>query len=96
MKVEKFKDLLEKSEYNRIEFPQHFYEQARKRNIDTNKVKDKIQSKEFIEVRENHQSDKKFDNSYIAKLKIDDKKVEIPIYFNVPGPIILVKSIWPR
>ncbi|MFB6099705.1 MAG: hypothetical protein ABEK16_00395 [Candidatus Nanohalobium sp.] len=93
---EKLGQKLEESGYDRIEFTPHFYHRARRRNIDAETAKRKLGEHEFVEVRENNQSDPKFDHSYKVTIKAEDGRYEMPIYFNVPGPKLIVKSIWPR
>lgn len=96
MNPEKLKEKLEEAEYNQIEFAPHFYHRAKRRNIDAETVKQKLENHEFVEVRENNQSDPNFQHSYKVTIESGNRRYEMPIYFNVPGPKILVKSIWPR
>jgi len=96
MDPEKLKEKLEEAEYDRIEFAPHFYHRAKRRNIDTETVKEKLANHKFVEVRENNQSDPNFQNSYKVTIKGENGRCEMPIYFNIPGPKMLVKSIWPR
>jgi len=96
MDLKKLEKKLEEAEYERIEFAQHFYQRAKRRNVDTETVKQKLESHKIVEVRENNQSDPKFTYSYKITIENENKRYEMPIYFNIPGPKILVKSIWPR
>ncbi|MFB6213866.1 MAG: hypothetical protein ABEJ07_04875 [Candidatus Nanohaloarchaea archaeon] len=94
MMPEELCDLIEECGPERVEFPQHVYERARKRNVDVSGLEKKILGCEFEEVRENNQSDPKFEYSFRVKIRGNDHLVEVPVYFNVPGTKILVKSIW--
>lgn len=96
MNLEKLEKKLEQAEYNRIEFASHFYQRAKRRNIDAQTVKEELENHKFTEVRENNQSDPNFQHSYKVTVETENGRYEIPIYFNVPGPKILVKSVWPR
>lgn len=80
---------------DRVELAPHVFQRARKRNVDPSDLREKIMKGDFEEVRENNQSDPNFEYSYKVKLESNGKVVEVPIYFNIPGPKILVKSIWP-
>lgn len=84
---------LEESDYNRIEFTQHFYSRARRRNVNYKDLKNKIREHDFEKVQKNNQSDPNFDYSFKVSIKLD-RIHEVPIYFNVPGNKVLVKSVW--
>lgn len=87
-------DLIGESDLDRVELVQHVFERARRRNVDVSELKQKILKCEFEEVRPNNQSDPNFEYSFRVKIKLEDRLVEVPLYFNVPGTKILVKSIW--
>lgn len=94
MNPEELCDLIEECDPERVELVQHVFERARRRNVDVSELKQKILNCEFEEVRGNNQSDPKFECSFRVKIKLEEKLVEVPLYFNVPGAKILVKSIW--
>lgn len=94
--LENFKKKLQSADFQRIEYTKHFYQRARRRNIDTDLVKNKLRNEDFVEVRKNNRSDPNFDFSYKVTVEDDNKRYEVPLYFNIPGTKILVKSVWPR
>ncbi|MBC5792731.1 MAG: hypothetical protein H8Z69_01705 [Nanohaloarchaea archaeon] len=94
MTPEELCDLIEEGDPERIELVQHVFERAKRRNVDVSNLKEKILSCEFEEVRENNQGDPNFKYSYRVKIQLKQNLVEVPVYFNVPGTKILVKSIW--
>lgn len=94
MTPEQLCDLIEECDPERVEVVQHVYERAERRNIDVSGLEGKILGCEFEEVRENHRSDPAFEHSYRVKIRLGEKLAEIPVYFNVPGTKILVKSVW--
>ena len=94
--AEKLIEELDKADPDRIEFTQHFYQRAQRRNIDANSVKYNLRKQDFVEVRENNRSDPKFEFSYKVTMETENQRYEVPLYFNIPGPKILVKSVWPR
>ena len=96
MNVKELKFKLEKAEHDRIEFTPHFYYRARRRNIDVKSVKKKLKSRRFHHVRENRKSDPRFEYSFKVTVRSGERSFEMPIYFNLPGVKILVKSVWPR
>ena len=96
MDVDELKSLIENSRANRVELPKHVFDRAKRRNVNTINLRDMILNGDFDEVRENNQSDPNFDYSYKVSIENENISVEMPIYFNVPGTKILVKSIWPR
>ena len=91
---DKVAEELEQCGAERVELPKHVYDRARRRNINPEDLEDKIMDKDFESVKINHQADIKFEKSYKVKIELEGVLVEVPIYFNVPGPYILVKSIW--
>jgi len=94
--AEKLIEGLEKADPNRTRFTQHFYQRARRRNIDASSVKYNLRKRDFVEVRENNRSDPQFEFSYKVTMETGNQRYEVPLYFNIPGPKILVKSVWPR
>lgn len=94
MNPEELCDLIEECDPERVELVQHVFERARRRNVDVSELKQKILNCEFVGVRPNNQSDPNFEYSSRVKIELEDNLVEVPLYFNVPGPKILVKSIW--
>lgn len=96
MDSERLEEKLEKAEIDRVEFPKHVYDRARKRNVDVEALKESIRDFDFSEVRPNSQSDSSFDFSYRVTVDTENGRYEVPIYFNVPGHKLLVKSVWPR
>lgn len=94
MKPEELCDLIGECDPERVELVQHVFERARRRNVEVSELKRKILNCEFEEVRGNNQSDPNFEYSFRVKIKLEDRLVEVPLYFNVPGPKVLVKSIW--
>lgn len=93
---DELKEKLEEADPNRIEFPRHVYSRARKRNVDVEAVKGKIRDFDFSSVRPNNQSDSSFDFSFKVTVDTEAGRYEAPIYFNVPGDTLLVKSVWPK
>jgi len=87
-------DKIQEAGIDRVELAKHVFDRARKRNVDPSELKVKILEGDFESVRENNQSDPLFDESYRVKIESNGCVVEVPIYFNVPGTKILVKSIW--
>lgn len=87
-------DLIGKCDPERVELVQHVFERSRRRNVDVSELKQKILNCEFEEVRPNNQSDPNFGYSFRVKIELEEMLVEVPLYFNVPGHKILVKSIW--
>lgn len=75
MKVVKLKKILEEAEYNPIEFAPHFYYRAKRRNIDAETVKDKLENHEFVEVRESNQGDPNFQHSYKVTIQAEIRGV---------------------
>lgn len=94
MTPEELCDLIEECDPDRVEVVKHVFERARRRNVDVSELKQKISNCEFEEVRPNNQSDPNFEYSFRVKIKLEDRLIEVPLYFNVPGPKILVKSVW--
>ena len=88
--------VLEPENSREIEFTKHFYERARRRNINASLVKNKLRNQNFVEVREKNRSDPNFNFSYKVTVKDDSNRYEVPLYFNIPGTKVLVKSVWPR
>lgn len=96
LEPEKLKEELENADPNRVEFPKHVYDQARKRNVDIENVKKEVREFNFVGVRPNNQNDRSFEYSYKVTVDTGDQRCELPIYFNVPADKLLVKSVWPK
>ena len=94
MRSEGLCDLIEECDPDRVEVVKHVFERARRRNVDVSELRQKILNCEFVEVRPNNQSDPKFEYSFRVKIELEEMLVEVPLYFNVPGPKVLIKSIW--
>jgi hypothetical protein len=93
---DELEEKLEEADPNRVEFPRHVYERARKRNVDVDAVKQRIRDFDFSDVRPNNQSDSSFDYSFKVTVDTGKGRYEAPIYFNVPANKLLVKSVWPK
>jgi len=93
VEIEEVDDKIQACDPELVELAPHVFERARQKNADPGEVKDKILEGDFEDVRENIQSDPNFDYSYKVKINSNGCLVELPIYFNVPGHKILVKSI---
>ena len=73
----------------------HSHRRAKQRNIDLNQVKHRIQELEFHSVRENNQDDPRYEKTYKITVKASNNRIyEMPIYFNMNGNEIYVKSVW--
>jgi hypothetical protein len=96
LEPDELEEKLEEAGLSGIEFTRHFYKRARKRNIDAEKVKEEVRERNFVNVRPNNQSDKDFNFSFKVTVETENGLCEMPIYFNVPGHKLLVKSVWPR
>ncbi|MDY6778485.1 MAG: hypothetical protein SVU32_07490 [Candidatus Nanohaloarchaea archaeon] len=96
MQPQQLKEQLGQCDPERIEFHQHAHERARQRNINLTAVREQVKAFEFVSVRENQQSDPRYKHSYKVTVTVEGTRYEMPIYFNVPGTTVLVKSIWRR
>lgn len=96
VRVEEVKQKLQQCDPDRFEFPYHVHERAMQRNVDLDGVKQKLQNMDLTDVRENNTTDPQFEFSYRVIITVNGERYEMPIYFNVPGTKVLVKSIWPR
>lgn len=96
MDVDMLVEMLEQCDPSFIEFSPHFHERARRRNVDAEGVKRKVREYDFVDVRPNPQNDLRFEHAFRVTVNVDGALCEMPIYFNVPGTKILVKSVWPR
>jgi len=96
MDPDQLEEKLEEADPDRVEFPKHLYDRARKRNVDVESVKDKIKDFDFSCVRPNNQADSNFDFSFKVTVDTENGSYEAPIYFNSPGNTVLVKSVWPK
>lgn len=94
--VDALKQKLQACDPDHFEFPYHVHERARQRNVDLAGVKQKLEDVDISDARENNTSDPNFEYSYRVTVTVDGNQYELPIYFNVPGTKVLVKSIWPR
>ena len=94
MNPEELCDLIGECGSERVELDQHVFERARRRNLDVSGLEDKILDCEFVEVRGNNRSDPRFEYSFRVKIRLENRLAEVPIYFNVPGTKIVVRSIW--
>jgi len=73
----------------------HSHRRARQRNVDLEEVKQKIRDLNFHKVRENNQKDSRYGKTYKVIIKgSEDSYYEMPIYFNIQGNEIYVKSVW--
>lgn len=91
--LEELRETLRQKE--EFEFKPHFYHRARRRNIDAEFVKDKLEKGDVDDFRPNNQSDASFDQSYKVRVrKSRQYSYEIPIYFNEGGKRVVVKSVW--
>jgi len=73
----------------------HSHRRAKQRNVDLKQVKQKIRDLEFHRVRENNQDDPRYEKTYKVTVKVSNDRVyEMPIYFNMNGNEIYVKSVW--
>lgn len=72
----------------------HSFRRARQRNVDVNQVKQKIRELDLHSVRENNQDDPRYGKTYKIVVKAGDGFYELPIYFNMNGSEIYVKSLW--
>ncbi len=96
MTPDELREQLQQCDPDRIEFHQHAHERARRRNIDIDGVREKVEAFDFVAVRDNDRSDSRFEHSYKATVSVDGDQYEMPLYFNVPSTKVLIKSIWPR
>jgi len=73
----------------------HSHRRAKQRNVDLKKVRQKVKDLDFQSVRENNQDDPRYDKTYKVVIRVaDDRFYELPIYFNMGGNEIYVKSVW--
>lgn len=73
----------------------HSHRRAKQRNVDLKQVKQKVKDLDFHSVRENNQDDPRYEKTYKVVIKVsDDGFYELPIYFNMGGNEIYVKSVW--
>lgn len=80
---------------NSVRVAPHSHRRAKQRNVDLKQVKQKIRDLEFHSVRENNQDDPRYGKTYKVLIKVgSDKLYEMPIYFNMNGSEIYVKSVW--
>jgi hypothetical protein len=80
-----------------IRFAPHSHRRARQRNVDLEKVKEKIREPDIYEVRDNDEKDPRYEKTYKIALKVsEDQFYEMPIYFNSGGNEIYVKSVWKK
>lgn len=92
--VEKVISELKTVEKN-VRIAHHSHRRAKQRNVDLKQVKRKIKDLDFHSVRENNQDDPRYEKTYKVTIKVSDDRVyEMPIYFNMDGNEIYVKSVW--
>lgn len=73
----------------------HSYRRAKQRNIDMSLVKRKIRNLNLERVKENNQDDPRYSKTYKVTIKGSGTDIyEIPIYFNMGGNEVYVKSVW--
>lgn len=73
----------------------HSHRRAKQRNVDLKQVKKKIEDLDFHNVRDNNQDDPRYEKTYNLVVKVsNDCFYEMPIYFNMNGNEIYVKSVW--
>lgn len=78
-----------------VRVAQHSHRRAKQRNVDLKKVKQEIKNLDFHGVRENNQDDPRYEKTYKVTIKVgEDRVYEMPIYFNLDGNEIYVKSVW--
>jgi len=56
----------------------------------------KIEELDVSAVRDNPCDDPRFERSYRVTVTVGGEEYEMPVYFNVPGTKVVVKSVWPR
>ena len=96
LEPDQLKEKLEEADLSHVDFKQHFYYRAKRRNIDADKVREEVRDHNFVNVRPNNQSDGDFEFSFKVTVETENGPCEMPIYFNVPGHKLLVKSVWQR
>lgn len=73
----------------------HSHRRAKQRNVDLRQVKQKVKDLDFHSVRENNQDDPRYSKTYKVVIKVSENRFyELPIYFNMEGSEIYVKSVW--
>lgn len=73
----------------------HSHRRAKQRNVDLKHVKQKLMNLEIHGVRSNDQEDPRYSKTYKVILKTSEENLyEMPIYFNMNGNEIYVKSVW--
>lgn len=73
----------------------HSHRRAKQRNVDLKQVKQKVKDLNFHSVRENNQDDPRYEKTYKVVIKVSENRFyELPIYFNMGGNEIYVKSVW--
>jgi len=77
-----------------VRMASHSHRRARQRNVDLRQVKKKLRKLDILSVRPNDQEDPRYINTYKVAIKASGKLYEMPIYFNMGGNEIYVKSVW--
>lgn len=81
---------------DRVRLDPHVFDRARRRNIDPRPIRRKVLDRDLITARTNHQTNPRYEHSYLVTLVSGEKLVELPLYFNVPGTEVYVASVWPK
>jgi hypothetical protein len=73
----------------------HSHRRAKQRNVNLKQIKQKLKNLEIHSVRSNDQEDQRYSKTYKVTVKTSKGKFyEMPIYFNMDGNEIYVKSVW--
>lgn len=73
----------------------HSHRRAKQRNVNLKQIKQKLKNLDIHSVRPNDQEDPRYSKTYKVIIKTSKGKFyEMPIYFNVDGNEIYVKSVW--
>ena len=77
-----------------IRIAPHSHRRAKQRNVDLEQVKKKLRDLEIHRVRSNDQEDPRYSKTFKVTIKTSGRLYEMPIYFNLNGNEIYVKSVW--
>jgi len=73
----------------------HSHRRAKQRNVNLKQVKQKLKNEKIHSVTPNDQEDPRYSKTYKVIIKTSEGKLyEMPIYFNMDGNEIYIKSVW--
>jgi hypothetical protein len=78
-----------------VRFSQHSHRRARQRNVDLDAVRQRLRDLDVVSVRGNDDDDPRYGRTYKVVVEGSGENLyEMPVYFNMNGSEIYVKSVW--